>query len=258
MTAPKLPSPMTAAFVHKLIRIEDHRMRSIQLAHQLKRFPHQQAIDILSEMCQGCWHGHEACKEIFLTFLDQEVVFEILGQELIAAYYRLAREQDLGFVARLFLSLPPWQTCNDEEHPRGQEEITLGEKKALARSPHRATLQTLLSDRDGAVIRILLQNPKITERDVLKIASRRPVQVSILKEIFRAHRWIRRYEVKKAIISNPYAPPGLTFGLIHFLKFQDLEQIHQNTACHPILRAAIFELLNKKRELGRQWESMQS
>jgi len=227
-------------------------MRSIQLATLLQKNETSFAINLLRRVCKGCWQGDQKSKEILLAFLNRKIVFPILGLEKIEGYFRLAREMEADYTARLFLDLKPFR-IHREDGGLNQvtgEDLTLGEKKSLARSPHRAVIKSLLFDESSAVIHILLKNPKLTETDVLKIASKRPVKEAILSEVFLTQKWLNRYEVKKALIYNPYTSPHISLGLIHFIKLQDLVSMSSQNVFHPILKAAITELIRKKQEIN--------
>ena len=53
--------------------------------------------------------------------------------------------------------------------------LTLGERKSLARRPDRDLIARVMRDPNPDVIRILLNNPGLTESDVVRVCARRPV-----------------------------------------------------------------------------------
>jgi len=103
--------------------------------------------------------------------------------------------------------------------------LTLGERKALARRNNRETIVRALHDPSASVIRILLDNPALTESDVLRLCSRRPIVPGILREVFRNWRWIVRYGVKMAIVLNPNTPIDISLQLVPHLKTQDRRRV---------------------------------
>lgn len=116
--------------------------------------------------------------------------------------------------------------------------LTLGERKSLARKNDRGLIARVLRDPHPDVIRILLGNPALTERDVVRLCARRPVSPDVIREVFRSPRWIARYEVRRAIVLNPYTPLGIAMPLCRFLTRQDARRVAESSELHADLRAA--------------------
>ncbi|HEX4423632.1 MAG TPA: hypothetical protein VH165_37235, partial [Kofleriaceae bacterium] len=109
--------------------------------------------------------------------------------------YEAALHQQLPAIARLFLvaspptigpaalarSLAPERPLRPTGRP-----LTLGERKALARTHDREQILLLLRDPHPAVVTILLDNPHITEVDVVRLAAARPA-VPASQAILAAH-----------------------------------------------------------------------
>ena len=108
-------------------------------------------------------------------------------------------------------------------------------------------LRKLLKDQHPTVIRSLLLNPRLTESEILKIASLRPTSARVLEEIFRNPKWIARYRVKKALVCNPYCPPSIAVHLLKFLLVGDLREITQFQDLHPAVQEAAHQLLAERR-----------
>ena len=102
--------------------------------------------------------------------------------------------------------------------------MTLGERKALARTRDRDLLARVLRDPHPDVIRVVLGNPTVTERDVVRVCARRPIAPEVLREVFRSPRWVVRYGVKKAIVRNPFAPVDLALQLAAHLNATDARE----------------------------------
>jgi hypothetical protein len=96
------------------------------------------------------------------------------------------------------------------------------------------------------VIRSLLLNPRLTESEVLKIASLKPTSPKVLDEVFRQAKWIARYRVKKALVLNPYCNPGTAVHLLKFLLLGDLRDIVQFENLHLAVQEAAYELVKER------------
>jgi hypothetical protein len=127
-----------------------------------------------------------------------------------------------------------------------KRQITLGERKSLARRTKRDVIARAIHDPQPSVIRILLDNPALTESDVLRLCSKRPIFPDVLREVFRNWRWIVRYDVKMAIILNPDTPLDVSLQLVPHLKAQDLRRV----ITAPNLPKEIYEACQRSTPRG--------
>jgi hypothetical protein len=120
-------------------------------------------------------------------------------------------------------------------------QVTLGERKSFARKRGRDIIARALADPNASVIRILLDNPALTESDVVRLCARRPMLPDIAREVFRNLRWIARYDVKMAIVLNPYSPVDISLQLVSQLKSQDLRRVVST----PNLPQALYQACHR-------------
>jgi len=62
--------------------------------------------------------------------------------------------------------------------------------------------------------RRLLAEPALAVRDVVAMAARRPTTTELLVEIAACPRWVRRAEVREALVLNPFTPPSIAVRLL--------------------------------------------
>ncbi len=156
--------------------------------------------------------------------------------ERVEELYRKARESETSGVALLFLD-PPARRRADSWSGEADPAImdrTLGEQKWMARRPDRTTLERVVRVAEPAVVRILLGNPRLTERDVVWIAARRPNKAGVLVEVARARRWHRSLAVRLALIQNPYTPPRFAVALCPTLPRNELRRLSKEPGLHPM------------------------
>jgi hypothetical protein len=137
----------------------------------------------------------------------------------------------------------------DQRHPgeaRIGRALTLGERKALARSRDRFMLDRLLRDPHPAVIRNVLSNARITEDDVVRLAARRPAFPDVQIEIARHVRWSIRPRVRLALVQNPFTPPGVSVPLLSLLVRPELDQVLSASDVPAIVRGAARDLLERR------------
>jgi hypothetical protein len=83
----------------------------------------------------------------------------------------------------------------------------------------------MLFDPDPRVVQTILENPRLTEADVVKLAASRRANPEILETVAQDTRWVARYPVKLALASNPTTPTRIVLGLIPYLMKQDLRTL---------------------------------
>jgi hypothetical protein len=167
-----------------------------------------------------------------------------LGYERHAALYAAARALDDAQLGRLLLSAqsPPPGTPQAAELPGGRE-LTLGERKSLARGRRRELLDRLLRDPDESVLAILLGNPRITEEDVLRLAARRPTRAAAQRTILKCERFIARYAIKRALVFNPFTPTDLAGRLVVLLTRPDQRAVAGDPSLNETVRQTARDLL---------------
>lgn len=193
---------------------------------------------------------------------------EPLARETVLALAMLfARSPEAAFVARLrsqaealhllslgrllrrapapLRSVPPPEAAPVPDYGGGRE-LTVGERRSLARAPSRRAFDKLLSDPHPLVIRQLLENPRLTEDDVVRIAARRPVRPEAVTAIARAERWLKRPRVRLAILLNPGSPPSVAMPLLAACTRGELLEIVQGADTSKVLRATARELLARR------------
>jgi hypothetical protein len=154
-------------------------------------------------------------------------------------------EHTLSFLSSPPFSMPHLEPGDKVLKGRDGKPLTLGERKAAARNPGRQILTRLLGDPSPDVIRHLLTSPRITEKDVVRMAALRPAQPEVLRVIFESPKWISSYRVKLTLVSNPYLAPEIGIKLVPSLMRQDLARLSQDNLIHPQIREAMKQALER-------------
>ena len=241
-------SAWTKRLVSDLIVTERKGIRTVILAEKFSRLEPRTIVQVIDEICRKAEERAPGYQEALFALIDIPAITGLLGYPKMSEIYLSSKEMGCERVTRL-LSNPPSKKKRYSKYDfvEGQElnQITLGEKRSIAKGFKKDTLDRLIYDPDPQVIRNLLNNPRITERDVLKVASKRPVSEEILTEIFNNKKWAERYSIKRALVKNPYTPTRLALGLVNFMLVQDLKEISKDGTLHQIVRGAAEDLLKK-------------
>jgi hypothetical protein len=176
-----------------------------------------------------------SCAEAVQLLREEAIGVPLLSLE------RLVRQPVITSPAPREVPVPEEDRVPD--YGRGRP-LTLGERKSLARRPDRNMMERLLRDPHPDVIRMLLVNPKLTEDDVLSLASRRPVRPDVLTEIARSTRWSHRPRIRMSLVLNPDTPLEVAAPIVGLLMRHELRLV----ATSPTVAAAVRVLCNEHLE----------
>lgn len=229
----------------RLAALSEPDQRVAVLAEEADALEALEAADVLAALVSRGIEGRREQDHAGLVAVMDYLESALLGLERRGALLEAARARSHRHLLRLLLS-PAEADEPDEprvpDYGKGRP-LTLGERKSLARRPSRKTLERVLADPHPAVIHNLLLNPKLTETDVLKLVSRRPLPADVLRELYRSTRWGRRYRVKVGIVRNPSTPPSIATKLLAQLMRQDLQEVLGDRGLHPSVIISCRRLL---------------
>jgi hypothetical protein len=180
----------------------------------------------------------ELLRETVLLVLAQGGAKRPLSYELRGALYASAAELGDELLMQLLRTPTSEETMEDPSAalPRAVGEIPLGVRRSLAKGSEKPMLEKLLLDPDELVIRHLLDNPRITEEDVIRIAARRPIPGSTLNEIAESRRWVSRTRVRVALARNPYTPTDVALRILGSLPLRELRELRSDGTVHDEIR----------------------
>ena len=166
--------------------------------------------------------------------------------------YTAAIERGLPAIARLFLVASPQGQLPQQLEKQLKPErplrptdrpLTLGERKALARTHRRDQLLLLVRDPHPAVVAILLDNPHVTEAEIMKIAAARPAVPESLAKVAAHPRWSVRHAIKRALVLNPSTPLADAIRIATTLRAAELAEIAADHSLPDTLRRHATEVL---------------
>jgi hypothetical protein len=232
----------------RVTALPDLGMRRVALAEALAGPDAAEAVALLAALLRAAretpGHPYTATLAALASALSEPTLHPNATR---GGLYEAALAAERPDIARLLLDAPAGpnepRVPGPERPlaPRGRP-LTLGERKSLARAQDRELLQKLIVDPDAQVIRVLLGNPYVTEKDVLAIASRRPNRREVLRAVFDSS-WLARYAVKRALVLNPYTPGELAARLLPTLVLTDLRAVANDPAAPAPLRTEAGLLL---------------
>ncbi len=216
-------------------------MRTHLLIEKLCALSPERAVHVLQAIIAGA-ASRRAGFCLALESLSVPLLTRRAGNPFMSDVYMYARQSGFEELVKILSRPGPSRAC-DDTHETGQDEIPSGVRVAMARSGTRQQLGPMLSDTNPLVIRALLKNPALTESDILKLSSRRPVAADVQREVFHSRKWSTRYSVKKALVLNPYTPTDIGMKIVHMLMAQDVRTVAESRDLHPWLRETALQYL---------------
>jgi hypothetical protein len=100
--------------------------------------------------------------------------------------------------------------------------MKVGEKIKLALKGNRDARAILIRDRNQLIQRFILQNPRLSDEEVISIARNRSLEGDLLRRIGDHKYWPRNYQVRLALVTNSKTPLATVLHFIGTLTERDL------------------------------------
>jgi hypothetical protein len=229
----------------RLARLDEIDMRVGLICERLESLPDEDTVQLLYDAYHGAALGGTDAQAVFLALgwalFEPRVAPR--RPELGAAARRTGLHQVADFVAPLCEDDAP---ADDKrrvpDFGRGRP-LTLGERKSLARTHDRSLIQRVVRDPHPDVVRILLDNPSLTEEDVVRVCAARPNHSTVLQTVYRHRRWVVRYRPRNAIVRNPDTPLDTALLLAPLLRKGELKEAATSSELAPLLRLSCKTIL---------------
>lgn len=162
---------------------------------------------------------------------DSEIDDSWLSLEFIEEFYEESPEEREAIVNKILGEL---NSENDEVTAERISVIsrilkmTMKDRVKLAMKGDREARNILIRDPNRVVCQAVINNPKITEQEVEKIAAMRTVPEDVLRQIAINRQWARNYVIMHSLARNPRTPMGNVVSILTRLQLRDLIAITKN------------------------------
>ena len=232
----------------RLARLDEIDMRVGLICERLESMSDEDAVRLLAEAHRGASLGGTDAQSAFLAvgwaLFDPRL--RSRRPELGATARRAELHQVADFVAPpLEDDAPTDDKRRVPDFGRGRP-LTLGERKSLARTHDRSLIQRVVRDPHPDVVRILLDNPSLTEEDVVRICAARPNHPTVLQTVYGHRRWVVRYRPRNTIVRNPDTPLDTALLLAPLLRKSELKEAATSSELAPPLRLSCKTILEMR------------
>lgn len=252
---PPQPAGLADRWLRLVPALRDPELRIRFVRTELEQAGLAEAADALELIAQGVEQADDLPRQVLaaalptLTDPSWQTRLDALRGEAARMQYlalaRLLRQRTIAEPGPAEAGDGPLATS------KGGRTLTLGERKAHARRPNRFMLDRLLRDPEPSVVRNLLQNPRITEDDVVRMVARRPNYPAVLEEVARHPKWSGSLRTRLAMVLNPHTPTYVSVPLVPMLLRHELAMVTAATTTPAVVRAAAVELLERRPPIRR-------
>lgn len=120
--------------------------------------------------------------------------------------------------------------------------MTMKDRVKLAMKGDRESRNILIRDPNRIVAQAVINNARITEQEVEKIAAMRTVPEEVLRQIAINRNWTRNYSIMHNLARNPRTAIGNAITILSRLQLRDLQAITKNRNVSDAVRRQALRL----------------
>ena len=214
---------------------------------ELASLLHHHETDVLLALLDNPALGEtQLCLLLDRKDLPTEVLEEVARRKPLLKNYRVKRAlafhprtprlASLRLIRELYLmdlvqlTLLPGTSAEMKRNAEGQlvarlPQLPLGQKITLARRGTARVAGALLAEGHAQVLSIVLDNPGLTEAQVLRALSRERLPVGVIKAVAQHRKWSHTYNVRLALVRHPSSTLSTILAYLPELTVSDLREL---------------------------------
>lgn len=126
------------------------------------------------------------------------------------------------------------------------QEMTTPQKIKLALQGNKVARTLLIRDKDKQVPMFVLQNPGITEDEILEIVRSTEVSDLVHRAVVRNGAWMKSYQVKLQLVSNPKVPVDISMQWVKHIRDRDLRRLMKSKNIPSAVATQCRKLVEKR------------
>ncbi|HMM78868.1 MAG TPA: hypothetical protein PKC65_02480 [Pyrinomonadaceae bacterium] len=183
-----------------------------------------------------------------IEVLDRETDDSWLSLEYIEEIYEESEEQRQAIMAKILGELHSEDEATNERISVLNRIMRMGVKDRvkLGMKGDREARNILIRDPNKLVSSAVINNPKITEQEVEKIATMRTVPEEVLRQISMNKQWGRSYMIQLSLARNPRTPLGNSMSIMNRLQLRDLQGLTKDRNVPEAVRKHALRLVTAR------------
>jgi hypothetical protein len=122
----------------------------------------------------------------------------------------------------------------------------------LARRGPTRVAGALVAEGHAQVIAVALENPYLTEAQILKALSRDKLPVTVIPAIIQHRKWSISYNVRLALVRHPSSPLATILGYLPELTVSDLRELSAPGIVSENLRRYLLAEVQRRMRAGEK------
>jgi hypothetical protein len=219
----------------------------VATGEELAALLHHPAADVLLALLDNpALDEAQLCMLLERKNLPGEVLEEVARRRPLLKSYRVKRAlafhprtprlvslrliRDLYLMDLVQVALLPGVSAELKRNAEDQllarlPQLPLGQKITLARRGPARIAGALLAEGHTQVISIVLDNPYMTEAQILKALSREKLPIAVIPAIIQHRKWSITYNVRLALVRHALSPLATILGYLPELTVSDLREL---------------------------------
>ncbi|HBE84039.1 MAG TPA: hypothetical protein DDW24_14850, partial [Blastocatellia bacterium] len=176
---------------------------------------------------------------------DSETDDSWMGLEFLEELYEETEEQRQRIVDKIIGEMK----IDDADMPNERISVInrimkmgMKDRVKLAMKGDREARNILIRDPNRIVCQAVVNNPRITEQEVEKIAAMRSVTEDVLRQLANNRQWSRSYSIVHNLARNPRTPIANVLSILTRLQGRDLDALSKNKNVSDAVRRQALRL----------------
>ncbi len=124
--------------------------------------------------------------------------------------------------------------------------MTVAEKIKLATLGNKEARTLLLRDANKLVTMAAAQSPRMTDGEILSIASSRTMNADVLRYVYSNREFLKTYSIKLSLVKNPKVPLPTALKMLYTLQEKDIKELSRDRNVPQTIQAQAKAHLMKK------------
>ncbi len=228
-------------------KTKDRERALIATGEELAGLLHHPSADVLLALLDNpALDETQVCLLLERKDLPGEILEEISRRKALLKSYRVKRAlafhprtprlvslrllRDLFLMDLVQVAILPGVSAELKRNAEEQllarlPQLPLGQKITLARRGPARVAGALLAEGHAQVISVVLDNPYMTEAQILRALSREKLPTSVIPAIVHHHKWSITYNVRLALVRHPSTPLASILSYLPELTVSDLREL---------------------------------
>ena len=228
-------------------RANDRERALVATGEELAGLLHHHSMDVLLALLENpALDETHVCLLLERKNLPEEILEEVSRRKPLLKSYRVKRSlafhprtprlislrllRDLYLMDLVQVAILPGVSAELKRNAEEQllarlPQLPLGQKITLARRGPARVAGALLAEGHAQVISIVLDNPYMTEAQILRALSREKLPISVIPAIVQHRKWSITYNVRLALVRHPATPLASILSYLPELTVSDLREL---------------------------------